>query len=88
MSLFGGLAAAGLGGTAVAQAATRKPDIALAMPAGGEMDTGTKAALDQADADFSQVSVRIGPRRRRRPPVVRRRYMGPRPRRAYRRRFR
>jgi hypothetical protein len=80
MSLFGGLAAASLGGAAVAQAASRKPDLAAALPAADQIDAATKAALDQADADFNQVSVRIGPRpRRRRPVVVRRRVIVRRP---------
>lgn len=73
MSLFGGLAAASLGGTAIAQAASRKPDLASALPAGDQIDAATRAALDEADADFNQVSVRIGPRRRRRRPVIVRR---------------
>jgi hypothetical protein len=78
MSLFGGLAAASVGGTAFA--ASRKPDLASAIPAGDQIDAATKAALDQADADFNQVSVRIGPRpRRRRPVVVRRRVIVRRP---------
>jgi hypothetical protein len=57
MSLFGGLAAASLGGTAIAQAATVKPSLAPALPEGA-LDTATKTALDQADADFNQVVVR------------------------------
>jgi hypothetical protein len=80
MSLFGGLAAASLGGTAIAQAASRKPDLAAGLTAGDQIDAATKAALDEADADFNQVSVRIGPRpRRRRPVVVRRRVIVRRP---------
>jgi hypothetical protein len=88
MSLFGGVAAASLGGTAIAQAASRKPDLAAALPAGDQIDAATKAALDAADADFNQVSVRIGPRpRRRRPVVVRERVIvRRRPRRVVRRR--
>jgi hypothetical protein len=78
-SLFGGLAAASLGGTAIAQAASRKPDLAGALPAGDQIDAATKAALDEADADFNQVRVQIGPRRRRRPPIVRRRVIVRRP---------
>lgn len=72
MSLFGGLAAAGLGGTAIAQAATRKPGLAPAMPAAGELDPVTKAALDQADADFNQVVIRERTVVRRPRPVYRR----------------
>ncbi|PZO04545.1 MAG: hypothetical protein DCF30_00195 [Hyphomicrobiales bacterium] len=77
MSLFGGLAAASVGGTAFA--AARKPDVATAMPAGGQIDAATKAALDEADAEFSQIRVQVGPRRRRRPVVVRRRVIVRRP---------
>jgi hypothetical protein len=73
MSLFGGLAAAGLGGTAIAQAATRKPGLAPAMPASGGLDAATKAALDQADADFNQVVIRERTVVRRPRPVVHRR---------------
>lgn len=76
LSIFGGVAAAGLGGTAIAQAATRSLDIAPA-PAAVGLDAATKAALDKTDADFSQVVVRERvvvrrPRRYRRPVVVRR----------------
>lgn len=62
MSLFGGLAAASLGGTAIAQAASPKPEVAPAMPAGSEIDAATKAGLDQAEAEFTQY------RHHRRPP--------------------
>lgn len=91
MSLFGGLAAASLGGTAIAQAASRRPDLAAALPAGDQIDAAMKAGLDAADADFNQVSVRIGPqprrRFRRRPVVVRERVIvRRRPRRVIRRR--
>jgi len=79
MSLFGGLAAASLGGTAIARAASRKPDLASALPAGDQIDAATRAALDEADADFNQVRVQIGPRRRRRPVIVRRRVIVRRP---------
>lgn len=80
VSLFGGLAAASVGGTAFA--AARKPETATALPATDAIGDDLKAALDQADADFNQVSVRIGPRpRRRRPVVVRRRVIVRRPRR-------
>lgn len=82
MSVFGGVAAASLGGTAIAQAASRKPDLAAALPAGDQIDAATKAALDEADADFNQVVVRervvVRPRRRR-PVVVRRRVIVRRP---------
>lgn len=74
MSLFGGLAAASIGGTAIAQAATVKPGLAPATP-DGALDAATKTALDQADADFSQAVVRETTVVRRpgygRPPVVR-----------------
>ncbi len=73
LSLFGGLAAASLGGAAIAQAATEQP---AAMPTSGEIDAATKAGLDQADAAFSQVVERRTVVRRRgpygRPVVVRR----------------
>jgi len=69
MSIFGGIAAASVGGTAFA--ASRKTDVAL--PATGEIDAATKAGLDEADADFSQIRVQVGPRRRRRRPIIRRR---------------
>lgn len=71
LSLFGGLAAASLGGTAIAQAATDLPPIA---PAPEEVDASTKAALDKAEADFSQAVVRRTTvvRRPYRRPVVRR----------------
>jgi hypothetical protein len=55
LSLFGGLAAASLGGAAIAQAATELP---VATPASAEIDASTKAGLDKADAEFSQVVVR------------------------------
>jgi hypothetical protein len=78
MSLFGGLAAASLGGTAIAQAASRKPDLTPAMPATDEISAATKAGLDKADADFNQVVVRERtvvrrPYPYRRPVVVRQR---------------
>ncbi len=77
MSLFGGVAAASVAGAAFAQSAGK-----TAIAPAGEIDDALKAALDQADADFNQVSVRIGPpRRRRRPVVVRRRVIVRRPRR-------
>lgn len=76
MSLFGGVAAASVAGAAFAQSAGK-----AALAPTGEIDDALKAALDQTDADFNQVSVRIGPRRRRRPVVVRRRVIVRRPRR-------
>ncbi|WP_168166031.1 hypothetical protein [Bosea sp. PAMC 26642] len=96
VSLFGGLAVAGLGGASIAQAATPKSDPAPAAPAAGAINTATKAGLDQADADFNQVVIRErvvrrrgpyerGPYRRR-PVVVRRRVVVRRPRRVIRRR--
>jgi hypothetical protein len=76
LSIFGGVAAAGLGGTAIAQAAVKALD-AAPVQAGGSLDTATKAALDKTEAEFSQVVVRERvvvrrPRRYRRPVVVRR----------------
>jgi hypothetical protein len=79
-SLFGGLAAASVGGAAFA--AARKPALASAVPAGDQIDASTRAALDEADADFNQIRVQIGPRRRRRwrrRPIVRRRVIVRRP---------
>jgi nitrous oxide reductase len=55
LSLFGGLAAASLGGAAIAQAATELP---VAAPAPEGIDATTKAGLDKAHAEFSQVVVR------------------------------
>lgn len=70
-SIFGGLAAASLGGVAIAEAATTPP-----APAAGELDIATKEALDKADADFTQTVVRRTTVVRRpvyrRPVVVRR----------------
>ncbi|HEY5797849.1 MAG TPA: hypothetical protein VIU82_22820 [Bosea sp. (in: a-proteobacteria)] len=86
MSLFGGFAAASLGGIALSHAAEPQ---AAAKP--GDLDAATKAGLDKADADFSQVVVRerVVVRRRpapyRRPVVVRRRVVVRRPRPYYRR---
>lgn len=80
MSLFGGLAAASLGGVALSQAA--EPRVATRA---GDLDAATKAGLDKADADFSQVVVRERvvvrrrPRPYRRPVVVRRRVVVRRP---------
>ena len=85
-SLYGGLAAACLGGAALAQAATPQPPLAPALPE-GDLDIATKTALDQADADFTQVVVRRSTVVRRpayrRPVVVRRTTVVRRP--AYRR---
>jgi hypothetical protein len=85
MSLFGGLAAASLGGMTLAQAASAKPELAPAMPGPGEIDALVKSGLDKADADFSQVVVRERvvvrrPRPYRRPVVVRRTVVVRRPR--------
>ena len=63
MSLFGGLAAASLGGTAFAQAASPKPEATPATPAPAEIDAATKAGLDEAEAEFTQHH-----RHHRRPP--------------------
>lgn len=74
-SLFGGLAAACLGGAALAQTAAPQPPLAPASPE-GDLDIATKTALDRADADFSQVVVRrttvVRRPAYRRPAVVRR----------------
>lgn len=71
MSIFGGMAAASLGGIALSQAA--EPQVPVKS---GDLDAATKAGLDKADADFNQVVVRERIVRRRGPygrPVVRRR---------------
>ncbi|MET3891087.1 hypothetical protein ABIE41_002163 [Bosea sp. OAE506] len=71
MSLFGGLAAASVGGIAFAQAAETEMPVKA-----GELDAATKAALDKTDADFNQVVVRERVVRRRGPyrrPIVRER---------------
>ncbi|WP_103716226.1 hypothetical protein [Bosea psychrotolerans] len=97
MSIFGGLAAASLGGTAIAQAASRKPEIAPAVPATDEIDPASKTALDSTEAEFSQYVGRHRPHRPfvprhrrpvivRRPVVVRRRVIVRRPHRVIRRR--
>ncbi|MFN3672709.1 MAG: hypothetical protein ACK4VM_12455, partial [Bosea sp. (in: a-proteobacteria)] len=71
IGLFGGIAAAGLGGTAFARDALAVSPVGAA---GEELAPAAKAALDQADADFSQVVIRERVvRRPRRRPVVRRR---------------
>ncbi|KQU51641.1 hypothetical protein ASG72_08940 [Bosea sp. Leaf344] len=68
IGLFGGIAATGLGGAAIArEAAATSLDAAT-----GELAPAVKAGLDQADADFSQVVVRERVVRRRRPVVTRR----------------
>lgn len=75
MSLFGGLAAASLGGIALSQAAQAQGPV-TAPVAPGDLDAATKAALDKTDADFNQVVVRERVVRRRGPyrrPVVRER---------------
>lgn len=62
MSLFGGLAVAGLGGAAIAEAATQQmksapatPAPPPAAPAEGDIGASTSAALDETDAAFSQM---------------------------------
>jgi hypothetical protein len=74
LSLFGGLAAASIGGMGIAQAATAAP-AAASLPASEDLAPELKAGLDKADADFSQTVVRrttvVRPAYRR-PVVVRR----------------
>lgn len=85
LSLFGGVAAAGIAGSAFA--ASRPELLAAGATAPGALDAATSAALDQADAEFSQVVVRERVvRRRPRRPVVRERVIVRRPRRPVRRR--
>lgn len=80
MSLFGGLAAASLGGVALSHAGERLPARTPSSPtpaaAPGEIDAAMKAGLDQTDAEFTQVvrrSTTIRRNRRGRPVVVNRR---------------
>lgn len=74
LSLFGGLAAASVGGMGIAQAATATP-VAAPPPSSEDLAPELKAGLDKADADFSQTVVRrttvVRPAYRR-PVVVRR----------------
>ncbi len=56
LSLFGGLAAAGLGGVSLAQAAA--PAAATPVPNPEDLAPELKAGLDQTEADFSQAVVR------------------------------
>lgn len=84
LSLFGGLAAASVGGMSIAQAATTAP-VAAPLPSAEDLAPELKAGLDKADADFSQVVVRRTtvvrrPRPYRRPVVVRRTVVVRRPR--------
>jgi hypothetical protein len=74
LSLFGGLAAASVGGMGIAQAATAAP-AAAPLPSSEDLAPELKAGLDKADAEFSQTVVRrttvVRPAYRR-PVVVRR----------------
>ncbi|CAN7186753.1 hypothetical protein [Bosea sp. LjRoot237] len=69
LSLFGGFAAASVGGMGIAQAA-------VPAPAAEDLAPALKAGLDKADADFSQTVVRrttvVRRPAYRRPVVVRR----------------
>jgi hypothetical protein len=85
LSLFGGLAAASVGGLGIAQAATAAP-VDAPLPSSEDLAPELKAGLDKTDADFSQVVVRRRvvvrrPRPYRRPVVVRRSVVVRRPRR-------
>lgn len=75
LSLFGGLAAAGVGGMGIAQAATAAP-ATTPLPRSDDLAPELKAGLDKADADFSQTVVRrttvVRRPAYRRPAVVRR----------------
>jgi hypothetical protein len=77
MTLIGGMAAASLGGVAVAEAAQVKPVPSPAPEparADDQIAAGTKEALDQTEAEFSQYYYyRRRPRYYRRPVVVYRR---------------
>jgi hypothetical protein len=65
-SLFGGLAVAGIGGTAMAKGLIEAAP-APVEPASGEIDQALKAGLDETDAEFTQY-YRRHPRAHRRPP--------------------
>lgn len=60
MSLFGGIAAAGLGGVGMAQArqtkpaAHEKPSVPAEAPASQDIDETMRAGLDATDAEFAQ----------------------------------
>jgi hypothetical protein len=77
MTLIGGMAAASLGGVAVAEAAQTKPvpgPLPEPAKADDQLAAGTADALDKADAEFSQYYYyRRRPRYYRRPVVVYRR---------------
>jgi hypothetical protein len=60
MSIFGGMAAASLGGIALSQAAEAQVPVKA-----GDLDAATKAGLDKADADFNEIVVRERVVRRR-----------------------
>lgn len=68
LSLFGGLAAASVGGATLAQAASPKRDAVPAAPT-GKVDAALKTQLDELDTEFTQYHGH----RRHRPPVHRRR---------------
>jgi len=88
LSIFGGVAAASVGGAAFAKSASGKLDLPASLPT-ETLDAATKTALDNADADFNQVVIRErvvrGRPMRRRPVIVRRRVIVRRPRRVVRR---
>lgn len=88
LSLFGGLAAAAIGGASLAQAAV--PAAASPVPNPEDLAPELKAGLDKAEADFSQAVVRRTtvvhrPAGYGRPVVVRRTTVVRRPPRYYRR---
>lgn len=66
-SLFGGIAVAGIGGTAMAKSLTEAAPKPVELAA-GEIDPALKAGLDQTDAEFTQYHRRPYPRHHRRPP--------------------
>uniref|UniRef100_A0A9E7ZZM7 Uncharacterized protein n=1 Tax=Bosea sp. NBC_00436 TaxID=2969620 RepID=A0A9E7ZZM7_9HYPH len=66
-SLFGGIAVAGIGGTAMAKSLIETAP-APVEPAAGAIDPALKAGLDQTDAEFTQYHRRPYPRHHRRPP--------------------
>lgn len=65
-SLVGGLAVAGIGGTAMAKSLVETVPVPVE-PKTGEIDPALKAGLDETDAEFTQY-YRGHPRHRRPPP--------------------
>lgn len=66
-SLFGGIAVAGIGGTAMAKSLIEAAPAPL-KAAASDIDPALKAGLDQTDAEFTQYHRHHYPRHHRRPP--------------------